>query len=112
MDPGDSTAQRVVGWPRNKFQRRHHGAGGLCRQTETEKDEGTTNRVGSRKQNENLCIFTGRVTQTSQIKKKKNPRILEPSLSLSVSSLYACIVDVAIMAFFPGGLPVVCIVLI
>lgn len=70
MDPGDSIMQRVMGWPRNNFHRRDHGAGGLCRQSETQKDEGTTNRVGSRKQNANLCIFAGRITQTSQLRKK------------------------------------------
>lgn len=56
LDLGDLTTQRGTGWPWNKFPRRHHGAGGLCEQTETQKDKATTCRVGSRKQ-KNTCVF-------------------------------------------------------
>lgn len=56
LDLGDLTTLVGTGWPWNKFHRRHHGAGGLCRQTEMQKDKAITCRVGSRKQKQ-TCVF-------------------------------------------------------
>lgn len=83
--------QKTSGRPWIKATRRHFGAGGLCRQTETHTKTRLGELVSALKNKQNLCIFTGRERHKQVNWVLESPFSLSLSLSLYLSIVFVCL---------------------